>query len=43
MSRCKDCDACCFEQPNPHVKFREKYRVYLCDKCFKKREEKKKS
>lgn len=42
MSRCNDCDICMFEQPNPNVKYREKYSIFLCDKCFKKREDKRK-
>lgn len=41
MSRCDDCGICMFEQPNPHVKFREKYLKYLCDKCFNKKRRKK--
>lgn len=37
MVRCKDCDCCGFIEKND-VKFREKHLVYLCKKCFLKRE-----
>jgi hypothetical protein len=35
MSRCRDCNTCMFDK---QVKFYNKYCVFLCDKCFKKRE-----
>lgn len=37
MARCKDCNVCGFDVP---VKFYEKYLVFLCYRCFKKRKEK---
>lgn len=34
MARCKDCDVCGFDR---QVRFSEKYLVFLCKKCEKKR------